>query len=533
MSDVFSPTPVALTALTIKDFKSVNYGRIDFPERDPEGGASVLAIYGQNGTGKTAVVDALTAFRNLVSGKALPPMFASYTRADSVGSSASSKGATFEYEFETYRSTEKRHYSLLYRISFERCVNDGKQPVPFIVDEGPSVSLRITEETLSCGYRSDDGSKRKLTPVIRITEGGQVEPANARRQLECWKTEPYYNGSSAQGLSENELASLLEFWKPMHDEAVKKSEEANDPKTCHESGRSFIFQAALSEGLLNYSPDDNFRNALIMATMAGNIGIAGTREAGVLESNILPLFPVRAYLPDVQASSSGLYPIAIPMQTCEKDPREELEMPRRDYEIAHATLPALNEVIGMVVPGLEISINESTPDPYNPEPRVTIESIRHFDDGSSHRFPLTCESNGIKRLIMDSMLLVNAYINPQFIAVIDELDAGIFEFLLGELVSIIAESGKGQLIFTSHNMRPLELLNKRSIVVSTTNPDNRYLTLKNLKTTNSLKKTYIRSLSIGGQKESLYNGADRCDIEAAFEKAGETVRTIWENHDEH
>lgn len=52
------------------------------------------------------------------------------------------------------------------------------------------------------------------------------------------------------------------------------------------------------------------------------------------------------------------------------------------------------------------------------------------------------------------------YNDPTTTVVIDELDCSIFEYLLGELLSIIEESGRGQLIFTSHNLRPLEKLNK-------------------------------------------------------------------------
>lgn len=47
--------------------------------------------------------------------------------------------------------------------------------------------------------------------------------------------------------------------------------------------------------------------------------------------------------------------------------------------------------------------------------------------------------------------------------VIDELDSGVFEYLLGELLSVFSDGGKGQLIFTSHNLRALEMLNKQSI----------------------------------------------------------------------
>lgn len=45
-----------------------------------------------------------------------------------------------------------------------------------------------------------------------------------------------------------------------------------------------------------------------------------------------------------------------------------------------------------------------------------------------------------------------------FTVVIDELDSGIFEYLLGEMLDLLSKKGKGQLIFTSHNLRPLETI---------------------------------------------------------------------------
>ena len=39
---------------------------------------------------------------------------------------------------------------------------------------------------------------------------------------------------------------------------------------------------------------------------------------------------------------------------------------------------------------------------------------------------------------------------------IDELDSGIYEYLLGECLEVMQDKAKGQLIFTSHNLRPLE-----------------------------------------------------------------------------
>ena len=49
-------------------------------------------------------------------------------------------------------------------------------------------------------------------------------------------------------------------------------------------------------------------------------------------------------------------------------------------------------------------------------------------------------------------LLINVYNNSSITVCIDELDSGIFEYLLGEILSIICQKGKGQLIFTSHDL---------------------------------------------------------------------------------
>lgn len=88
--------------------------------------------------------------------------------------------------------------------------------------------------------------------------------------------------------------------------------------------------------------------------------------------------------------------------------------------------------------------------------------------------------------------------------VIDELDAEIFEYLLGEILQIINENGRGQLIFTSHNSRQLEMLDTNSIVFTITNPKNRYLRFKNVKSNNNLRNLYYRSINLGGQIKEYY-----------------------------
>ena len=58
---------------------------------------------------------------------------------------------------------------------------------------------------------------------------------------------------------------------------------------------------------------------------------------------------------------------------------------------------------------------------------------------------------------------------------IDELDSGIYEYLLGECLEVMQDKAKGQLIFTSHNLRPLEILENDSLLYTTVNPENCYI----------------------------------------------------------
>ena len=79
---------------------------------------------------------------------------------------------------------------------------------------------------------------------------------------------------------------------------------------------------------------------------------------------------------------------------------------------------------------------------------------------------------------------------------------------------------KGQLIFTSHNLRILEKLDAKNIVCSTVNPDNRYIRLTGIEKNHNKRDFYIRSITVGGQKEELYDEDDLIAMGYAFRKAG-------------
>ena len=152
---------------------------------------------------------------------------------------------------------------------------------------------------------------------------------------------------------------------------------------------------------------------------------------------------------------------------------------------------------------------------------VNVVQVEVYSNRDGKRFLTKYESEGIKRIISLLNYLISLYNNPGVCLVVDELDAGIFEYLLGELIGVLAEEAKGQLIFTSHNLRIMEKLDKKNIICSTINPENRYISLKGIEKTHNRRDFYIRTIVLGGQKEKLYDDTDLQDMGYALKKAGQ------------
>lgn len=95
------------------------------------------------------------------------------------------------------------------------------------------------------------------------------------------------------------------------------------------------------------------------------------------------------------------------------------------------------------------------------------------------------------------MALVYYVKEENALVVIDELDAHIFEYLLAIILKNMSEIAKGQLIFTAHNLSPLERLEKENIVITSIENDKvNYSYLKNVSKTTNLRQKYIRSQAI-------------------------------------
>lgn len=188
------------------------------------------------------------------------------------------------------------------------------------------------------------------------------------------------------------------------------------------------------------------------------------------------------------------------------------------FELVKKIIKQMNIVLRKLIPGLEIKIKE-----YGAQLTKTNQDGIRFELVSKRddvEIALKYESEGIKKIISILSTLIAVYKNPSFWLVVDEFDAGFFEYLLWEILDILSKYGKGQLIFTSHNLRPLEILKPDCIIFTTVNPKNKYIRYSNVKSNNNLRNVYMRSLILGEQSEEVYKETSSSEIRKVFKKAG-------------
>jgi hypothetical protein len=240
-----------------------------------------------------------------------------------------------------------------------------------------------------------------------------------------------------------------------------------------------------------------------------NLFIIDNKQLALSDANLILPINFKNYSQD-KGYSLGVLPIRL---------MNPSHLPAGIIDQTKASLCSINKVLNELIPGLQIGIEElSRQISKDGQEEVLIELLSCREDV---KIPIRYESDGIKKIVAVLHMLIAMFNNKSMTVFIDELDSGIFEYLLGEILLILEERGKGQLVFTSHNLRPLEVLQKNNLIFTTTNPQKRYIRLKNVKTNNNLRDLYYRDLILGGQDEVIYDKTNSAKIARAFQKAGE------------
>lgn len=462
---------VRIESIEIRNFKNIGYGHLGFETSKKGFRSSILGLYGQNGSGKTALIEALELLRLLFSGRTIPAYFADYINVDS-------EYATLKYGIKVINPQGNSSYAVFYEVSLRRDLNQTEYNTEQLsIDEG--YKAVIFDEVLSYSYECEE-IKIRLSPIIDT------------RTPEDVVFIPTTKYQSIIGKDKEITTNLL----------VSK-------QLASATSRSFIFSRGLLNAIRKNCKEEYHHFLIESLVFFGNfqLFVINTTNTGLISMNALPL--AFNYAENGKASIGN---ILIKLN-------EPSVIPKDALNVVHKVIGSMNIVLQQLVPGLTISVKDMGSQLYpNGTPGYRIQLM---SNKNSKEIPLQYESEGIKKLISILQLLIVIYNKPSMTVAIDELDSGVFEYLLGEILRIIAEKGKGQLVFTSHNLRPLETLDKGFIAFTTTNPQNRYIRLNNVKATNNLRNFYYRDIVLGEQNEPVYEPTNNSEIAMAFREAGD------------
>lgn len=458
---------VRLASLTLEHIKNVKNGTIVMPfagdADDHKSFASeILGIYGQNGSGKTAIVDALYYLQQIMTGQAIGQNISDYIDVDETS-------AEINAEFGIYKNDA--FYEVGYHLSLARI--DGE--------------IVVDREYLNCSIPKDG----KKTNKIIFMDYQRKDPDPVFKPVK-------------------RLEELIGKDKDIKTDLIVAR------KMAEKSNCSYIFGDSSREILFKKRNEEFEIYSLIIAALfefaLKDLFVIRNTHSGMITANfLLPMaFRVEKELIGVKGD------FVVPL-------REPVVLDAERKELLDEIVSQINMVLYTIIPGMSIEVKDYgklAMDSGTEGWRVELMSVRE----GKKPIPIRMESEGIIKIISILNALILAFSNPSVCLAIDELDAGIFEYMLGELLDIFAKSAKGQLIFTSHNLRALEMLKKESIMFSTANSNNRYIHMKNVKGTNNLRSLYIRSITLGGQDEVIYEETDSLKIAKAFRKAGRSLK---------
>lgn len=475
------PSLLRLTEVDLINVKNIEKGHLDFLSPRGLQKASLLGLYGQNGSGKTALISSLGLLKRVLSGESVPEEFSKLIELGK-------EYAQFDFKFDllTVEFSYKIFYSFKIRIrkQVEAPALDLFQEIKDSTESQEAKHIEIFDELLKFAMLEPKSSR--MTEVINTSAGSVFSPQSKYEEL--------------VGNNKNDDTKLI----------VAK-------QLASHLSRSFIFSPELLQVISTEArkhkslPQRHISNdaTLILAWMK------------YYALNFLSVLDTR----DTHLSSYQLMELHINYKNTAVPITFHLDRPtliREDLiQSVQSTINGMNGVLSQIIPGMTIgfvTLNAELMKDGSKGLNVQLTSKR---DGKE--LPLSCESEGIIKIVSILHLLILVFNQPQVTVAIDELDSGIFEYLLGEILKIIAEQGKGQLIFTSHNLRPLETLRKEFIAFTTTDPLNRYTRLTGVKTTNNLRDFYFRKILLNSGSDNIYNPTSNAEIAFAMREASGVI----------
>ena len=463
---------VRIENITLENFKNIGKGSVFFNEykrlerkdlSDPNY-SNVLGIYGQNASGKTSIIDALMIVRQLISGGGLTFGLQNYIKKG-----ADNFGVSISFLLSNNKSSSLVNYSIIIRLTNSNIFVDSET---LTCSESDEENLRLGNKKILFSYSQKTGLKDSFLSSVESKEQKAIINylAANRTAIPLRAT----------------LATATMFSSLFNQESL----------------RILKNEAELSElmDIVNSLVDFCKNRFLIVTT---NI-FDGINQAGVGVNG----FAFDEKLDRVHRNFAILFG------------RQMLGL--KQFEEFKKLLEQSGKVLGTLIPGLSIQphvYNETIGFDGKKAVEFEVMSVR---DGKE--IPLFFESRGVKQMLTYVGDLIDVFNQEGTFIAIDELDSGVFEYLLGEIVYSFDNFALGQLLFTSHNFRILEKIKPSEIFFTTANENDKFVQPKYIKTNNNLRDVYYRLIVQGDDKETYYNKTSSADISKIFSSLGKGCR---------
>lgn len=461
---------VRIENITLQNFKNIGHGSVFFNEfkrlerkdlSDPNY-SNVLGIYGQNASGKTSVIDALGIVRHLISGGAMTSGLENYVK----------------------KGTESFGITISFLLT-----NDSKiLMVTYALEVKLSHSIVcVDNESLSC-----------------VESDGEMLKFGDKKLLFSYSRKNGLKESFLSSVGSKDAKAILNYLASQKTSAVLKSVPATiysslfNPETIQilRSETSLVELMDIVESLVDFCKN---KFLIVTTNLFDSINARGVGVNGF-------------DFDDNQDRIHKNFSILFGRQVLEES----------KYRSFVKMLQASGKVLGTLIPGLSISphVYNETFD-YSGKKAIEFE-VMSLRDGKE--IPLFFESRGVKQMLTYVGDLIGVFNQEGMFIAIDELDSGVFEYLLGEIIYSFDNFALGQLLFTSHNFRVLEKIKPSEIFFTTANEENKFVQPKYIKNNNNLRDVYYRLIVQGDDKETYYNKTSSADISKTLSSLGKGCR---------
>lgn len=445
------------------EIRYMNYGSVQKNAKIEKN--DIVGLYGQNGSGKTAMIEALAILKCILAGEEIP--------------------------YQPYEGLlENEGHSRIITV--------------FYIELG----VKRYKAQYEVSLKADHEERKIHLCSEKLVYWQRGATWKSERDLEF--INPYYDPGSI-------INNVAVFFHTAHERELESTGIAQGLQNlavyCAQKNLSIFFNDLMLGKLSKEkSADDSelcrLSRVILGLSDFGRLYFQVVKVSQLADINRNTILPVSVHTESSNFVMQGCLPLVMDGQG---------KIPESLYIQLKEAVKAINIALKAIISDLSIEIRPVSEEPDKEGNKNILVEVYSIREGKE--FLTRYESEGIKRIISLLNYLISLYNYPEVCLAVDELDSGIFEYLLGEILGVLNEEAKGQLIFTSHNLRAFEKLNIKNIICTTLNPQNRYIRLVGKEKNHNPRDFYIRTITIGGQKEELYDEADLQSIGYAFRSA--------------